>query len=224
MKLDLTKPVVIFVGAWNPAIFKPEWIAHYLFGNEEAVEVPVTQVEQKTPLGKKEILFIDNVGISASKNRVEIYINDKNEGTITKAENAAINLINTLQHTPIGAFGINFYIIESDPSDHILDLLKSKDSIEQHFPIIQQAFESSITVTDAVVLNFTRTPSPQSIQFEFNYHHNKFSAKTFEDVMRGAISKYLAKNKQILSDLYNISGDYELSSFDLANPKEQANA
>lgn len=207
MFLDARRPVFVFRGAWNPAIFQPPWLAKYLFGIESGKEIEAVDMTVLTPV-PKQITYIDNIGISASNDGIDIFANDLDEKTIAKAETTAIRLLETLPHTPLGGFGVNFCFTEKEPSDDLLDCLHTKDSIDKYFKILKQDFSAAIEI-DSVILNFTRQPTDANVQFDFNYHHNRIDFETRKETIEGAIGRFLEKSEEILDQLYSLQG-YEV--------------
>ncbi len=216
MKVDTRPPVFVFVGAWNPAIFQSAWIARYLFNVPAGREQPATEVLVTIPIPRR-IIYIENIGIAVSNERVEIFANDFDEAVIQRTEEVALRLVETLSHTPYGPWGVNFNFIELEPSVELLDALKTRDNIEQHFKIVSQDLVSAIKISDEVILNFSRHPSEKNVIFDFNYTHRPLVAKSAKDVLTGAIKKYLQQSEQILEKLYALKG-YEVIKHDLGKP------
>jgi hypothetical protein len=221
MKLDARKPIFILVGNWNPAIFQPGWIARYLFNIPEGQQVQLAEVITAERLGSPIHYFSDsNVGILASTERVEVYANDFDSSTTKLVEQVCIRLIQALPHTPLGPFGVNLSFSQEDPNDELLDLLRTRDNVEQHFKIVKQKLTSTIELPDEVALNFSRQPSAQAVVFDFNYHHKQITSPTAESLLDGAITKYLNHSQTVLKTLYGIEG-YEVLVHDLTVPQAQ---
>ena len=142
MKLDLRKPVFVFVGAWNPAIFQPGWIARHLFEIPEGEKVRAEAMVPTVP-NQEAILYIEDIGLAVTNERVQIFVNGFDDETIQCCEQVAVQLFKTLPHTPFGSFGINFNFVEDDPGDELFDMLRTKDGIDEHFKIIGQKYASA---------------------------------------------------------------------------------
>jgi hypothetical protein len=111
MKLDLRLPTVVIPGAWNPAIFSPEWIGRFVFYKKPGDLVPFFQVVFSTPPARA-VMYYDVFGISPSSERVDIYANSLIRGDIEDIESKCVKILNLLPHTPISALGINFQFSE----------------------------------------------------------------------------------------------------------------
>lgn len=225
MKLDVRKPIIVFAGAWNPAIFQSGWIAHHLLGVPEKHQIQVMEVIVAGRLDVAPIHYFDdrNIGIFANSQRVEIFANEFDEPTIQLVERIGINLIQMLPHTPLGPFGINFSLIHENPDDKLLDIMRTRDMIEQHFKIVAQNLTTSLEVSPEIVLNFSRQPRAQVINFDFNFHHNQITATTVEKLLHGTISKHFEYSQNVLKILYGLEG-YEVLKQNLTLPKPTTGA
>ena len=166
------------------------------------------------------ILYIEDIGISVTRERVSLLLNDINEATRSRAEQVAIRLFETLPHTPFGAFGVNFNFVEDNPNEQLLDVLKTKDGIDQHYKIQSQNLISAIAIEDQVSLNFSRRPSENSVIFNFNYHHQSISTSSSQEIIPGSFGKYFDMSQDIVRTLYDI--EYaELLNFEFGEPDEK---
>lgn len=216
MLLDARRPLFVFRGAWNPAIFQPPWLAKYLFDIESGQEVEAIEMTVLTPVSQK-ITYINDIGITASNNGVDIFANGMDEQTLAKAETVAIRLLETLSHTPIGGFGVNFFFTENEPSDDLLDCLHTKDSIDKHFKILKQEFSAAIAI-DSVILNFSRKPTDSNVQFDFNYHHSQQNFDARKELTMGITGRFLERSTEILDQLYSLKKYEVLKHEIIQNP------
>ena len=225
MKLDVRKPMIVFAGAWNPAIFKPGWIARHLLEVPEGQQVQVLEVMVAGRLDAGPIHYFDdrNIGIFASFQRLEIFANEFDTPTIELVERVGISLIQTLPHTPLGPFGINFSLIHENPDDKLLDIMRTRDTVEQHFKIVSQNLTTSLEVSPETVLNFSRQPSAQVINFDFNFHHKQMTASTVEKLLHGTIDSHFKFSQSVLKNLYGLEG-YEVLKQNLTLPKPATGA
>jgi len=204
MELDLRRPSLILLGAWNPAIFQPGWIARHLLDYPEGQEVEAMSVIS-ADRGGQAVTYIDELGFNVSNQRVELFVNTHNDDYINRLEAVALRIIQLLPHTPFGAFGINYCFIESDPDEGVLDSLKTRDGLDQQFRILNQNLTSSIQIDNAV-LNLSRRPSESQVVFDFNYHHERIDPQNFQEQIIGKYSEYLDRSTALLRDVYNLEG------------------
>lgn len=207
MELDIRRPSIVIVGNWNPAIFQYNWVAKHALNIPEGTDL---QASELMPLDAKKnptelpILYIDDIGFRASNIKLEIFLNSIEDECISRAENSIVNVIQTLSHTPLGGFGVNFRFIESDPDAEILDKLKSNDGIDARYRIINESIETKIDLGQETILNFSRAPSDNMVEFNFNYHCSRLVPDDFERQISGKYAEYLEKSAGILSELYGL--------------------
>lgn len=211
ISLDLRRPLFVFLGAWNRAIFSPNWIALHLFGYPEGEEVAarevVETVEAKKMSVQKKAIYFESVGIVATNSRIEIFVNDLEPQTIEKAEHAALSMIQTLPHTPLGPFGVNFAFFERDADIDLLDLLTANDKVDSHYEVVSQEFTTGIRIDDNVVCNLRRSVTGSDVTFDFNFHHQEFSRDQAAEWISASTDKFLGQSRKILETLYGLSGD-----------------
>lgn len=201
------------LGAWNPAIFQPGWMAQYLLGFPAGERIPAATLLAVPTTGivvgaAKQTTYISDIGISVNTDRLEIYVNDLQPETIAKAEQAAINVFAILPHTPFGATGVNYNFTQAPPDDALLDRLHCGDRIHEHYRVRAEEFKSTIEIAADVSLNFTRTPSIDSVTFNFNYHHQSPDYANTQAFFTGLLRRYLDQSQAILTQLYQLR-EYE---------------
>lgn len=203
MKLDLTKPVFVLLGLWNTAIFQPPWMARFLFAYSEGTQLNGEFVADPAR-SDSPIFYIDNVGISASADRLRVFIKDIEAATMERAEKVAAAIFTALPHTPVGSFGVNFAFAQSDPLPELLERLKAKDDLDVHLEVISQTLTSSLKCDDAI-LNLTRRPGSASVAFEFNYHFEKsLTAADAAGRLHGMIKRLYERSTKLLKDAYDL--------------------
>jgi hypothetical protein len=216
MKLDLTKPTFVFVGAWNKAILQPSWLIQHLFEIPEGQSVQGTVVGE--PTNPEPFWVFDGVGVSAGADRARIYVNNWDAATLTRAEAAVIRLIQKLPYTPLGPWGVNFQLVLSNPEDALLDKLKCRDGLNRLYPIRGESFTSSLQLPDdgTVLLNLGRRPSPQEVWFDLNFHFElPPSPERVAEVIPGIVKRYYQKGIDVLKAIYDIEPSGEVIRFQL---------
>jgi hypothetical protein len=222
MKLDLRNPTLIFLGAWNPAIFQPSWVAKYLHDIPEGERISASQVTVLAPAGPRHIIFINNVGLAASTDRVEIFLNADSDAAREHAENVAIRLLSVLPHTPLGGFGVNDHYLEADPEADLLDKFVTSEKINEHYKILGRSFSSALEMDDGVTLNFSRKVSESEIIFDFNYHYARIDRNSIEPTLSGILKKHLDSSLESLAKLYDLN-EYEALTHEFHTPAEITN-
>lgn len=223
MQLDMRNATFAFLGAWNQSIFHPGWVAHHLHQIPVGKEITGFQVSKP---GQPSRDYIEEIGLLVTQTRLDVYINEFNGDLIRRAEQLAVRIFEVLPHTPFGAFGVNFMFIEDGVNEYLINKLKTNDEMDQHSKIIGKNIIDNISISDDIVLNFSREVTSDNINFRFNYHHAEISVDNAKDKLSGAIQKYFDKSLKYLKDLYNLS-DYTVIGHDFRqhlNAQEKSNA
>lgn len=205
MKLDLRRPTLVITGAWNPPIFQPPWAAKYLFGVPEGDQIRVNQMIRVGPSESLAVSYIGDVGYRVSQSRVEIYLNSMERRIVEECENVCVRLIESLPHTPIRAFGVNFFVVEEDPSDLLLDSLQVTDNLAQQYPILSQELKASIPIDNNCELNLGRQLDGGSVVFNFNFHHENFTEINRGDTVMGSVDRYYRIAREVLQNTYDLN-------------------
>jgi len=154
----------------------------------------------------KLISYIADVGIFASTQRLEFFINDFEDGCIRKAEEIAERVFETLPHTPVGDFGVNFNFVEESPDPELFDKFVTGEKINEHYKVIEDTVSSTIDFTKDVTLKLVRVVSAKSLKFDFNFHHKAATRAEIMGQLRGITQKHLKDAQSLLKTLYNLEG------------------
>jgi hypothetical protein len=190
------------VGSWNAAIFSSGWIALNLFDYPKGQELTITDIFA-SDRGNTPIHYINEIGIGATNQRIEIFVNSPDQ--IDLAENVAAKIIETLPHTPLGSYGLNYVFTHENPDSSLLDKFENSEGLDQEFEILQDNFKSALKLDDAV-LNLVRAPSENNVVFDFNYHHESIDTGSFRSKITGRYAELLDKSNRILKDHYGLEG------------------
>ncbi len=213
MRRDLQIPTLVVTGAWNPAIFQVGWILDHLFEVERGTKVQIAQVVRNTNDGPQTIYYYEQLGIHVSDRRLEIFVNSEGAELAARAEGMAARVFEVLPHTPVSAFGTNFVFIEPQPSDAVIDKLKTHERLEQEsFKLKAQRVLSTFGIDVNTDLNFSRVIDGDSVRFDFNYSTGCGTAANGPEVVRGAIYRYLEQSLNVLRKYYELE-TYDLETF-----------
>jgi hypothetical protein len=204
MKLDLRRPTLVLAGAWNPAIFRPGWIAQHVFGMPSGTDVTVTAVQAADDQAKL-VIYINDVGLSASANRLAMFAVDVGQSAFDAVENAIAKIVELLPHTPILAYGINFHFVEENPSPELLKKIRSSDALETRFDIAKETIVSVISLDPTVQLSIHRQNDGSTVIFDFNFHRSVVDAESFIKNIHGEIRERMEQGLSIMRDIYGLS-------------------
>ena len=202
MNLDTRRPVLVLLGAWNPAVFSPQWAAAHLYGIQDGAEISL-DISYIQP-NNKTVAYIHDVGYYVDNTRFEIYANSFSNDLFGRVGELAQRLLEKLPHTPLGDFGINFHFNENDPSNDLIDKLTSNDQLESRFRILAQEFTAKILYKEKCQLNFKRIVGDKSVVFDFNYHHPVQSPKDLGVVTGEYLCSLLNESRENIRELYDV--------------------
>lgn len=99
--LELPPQNVTVVGAFNPAIFQPEWVRGHLPGVEGPIDLLLAGPPSTPPL-----LRFGETYLLVTSERLVVY------GAPARVGRIAATILTTLPHTPLRAAGVNFLFQE----------------------------------------------------------------------------------------------------------------
>lgn len=197
-------------GAWNQAILqRPDWLARWVYGYAEGTRVETLQVYENNPvthLGRL-IQYIDNIGILVEPGRVSLYVNatDNVEEIFQSLEEKVINIVNTLKHTPISGYGVNFSFEVQPPSETLLSVFDTTDDIKKKgYTVKGENITVSLEFDEGVTLNLGKESVEDRVLLDFNYHHEKFDLEKFKEKERGCVFNFYKKTLDILKQCYKV--------------------
>lgn len=201
MKLvDNYMPLVI-VGAWNRAIFTPQWVSEFVFNKAEVqVQFPIDDFTRSS------MRFSTNeIAFNIFDQRLQFNALKQESDTYEIIGEAALKICRMLCHTPITSFGINhvYECAEEDVKDKLtfLDLLNGE--FNPIGAIKGQGLQYLIQMEDCE-LNLNIRKGDGVVRFDFNYNHPIISPNTFASCFESA--NILTKKKQSEKLLENIFG------------------
>lgn len=219
LTLNLRAPLIVVAGAFNPAIFTPQWVATNVFDVPVGAEMSVLEViMQPDPQSVLQLRFIDGVALNALPNRLELYSVDGSDTAFEAVESALIKILELLPHTPIGAIGCNLLWDDTDPSSEILDLFDSAEGLEGIFAVEARHYRVAIDLDDKK-LNLDRLNVGSEVQYRFNYHRPFKGIDSCLATVKGMIAEEIAHSTQIMRERYSYEGHLVLS-FDASYNEE----
>jgi hypothetical protein len=213
MKLDTRRPVLVLLGAWNPAIFRPEWVAAQLLGFPEGEQITVRALLEVKE--QKQLLYIGDLGYFVNQQRFEIYSQKYDDAGLRSAANFVAKICEILPHTPLGNFGINFRFLESDPQDRLYEVICTNEHFDQEYRVISQQIITKFARSQDIELNMKRITSEQEILFDFNYHHLTVDKRSLAKITPDYMQLLLDESLDLLRSSYGLTGyDYAAHDFE----------
>lgn len=191
MKLVKGSSTLVIVGAWNPAILQPDWIARNALQIQTGAPIPMT-MEFGPGIGFLPRLNIDGVTVAPFPDRLLFGLDSLDVLQLARLEDAGHRTLSALSHTPVTAFGENFDFVEDDPTeeqlgifDHLVDL---SDRVGERFEPVATALKQSVQL-DGRTLNLTRELNGNSFFIRFNFHYSASSAADAAALLGGQFER-----------------------------------
>jgi hypothetical protein len=200
---------VILVGAWNPAIFLPEWAKEHL-ADDKAKDVILAIPMQFGNAPPR--LTVDAVNIYPSSGALMMDCVEYNDPTIDACARKLSQISQLLPHTPVNAVGVNFrFWGDLNDSDLLAGLFTFGDAGRVDSAIygltgalVKRAFR----ISDTTTLNLSMDSSSAGLRVEFNFHSDV--RRLSEAVNRTSAEQIrMARDQsvQFLHDVYGIDLD-----------------
>ena len=180
MKLDLYRCPVVVVGAWNRAIFSPEWVQKRLFSEGERLQAEIGFLP---PLLQ---YSTDLVALSIDGPQLRVVPLKASNDAFEEAERVALAVLEKLGETPLAGMGVNFGFDVSAPTEMLRQLLEHADRAAlQHLGA--ELISSSLTRTFSLegrTLNLIITKNDGPWRLDFNHHTALSTAEEARERMR----------------------------------------
>ena len=204
--LILQRPTIVIAGAFNPVIFNPAWMAYHLYDKEEGVQTPAEHVQIMAP-ARQSITFIDNIGVSARKQRVEIFIANMADESRQRAEAIAAQVVQKLPHTPFAGFGVNFQINCKDPDEELTGLFDTREGLESYNKIASREAVVAFQPAANKKIIIKRRLQDDEVDISFNYHTDASSPEEMIESLKGVVAKSYEDCVGVLEKFYRTKVD-----------------
>lgn len=176
MRLQNKYESLIIIGAWNRAIFTPEWVGKYVFpGEEMTVELPIDNVEASPRYSSK------GVSIHIINQKLTFTINNPSIELFQQIGLKAIAVCRALAHTPLLCFGINHFF--QCPKDEIkqtnvFDFSNYNQLKEKGYELKAMRNQQSLQF-EHHILNVIWSLENEQVTLEFNNHYDVRTVESF---------------------------------------------
>ena len=193
---------IVAVGAWNAAIFTPEWITGRLTQATDVIlEVPVNNP------GLTPRLRFDEIIVQVRLDRLIIGPHEVRDDLLMRTQEVAIKVLAELPHTPVRAVGVNFQYDESDPSDQLLAPFQLNDQGmlgDAGASIRTTSIKRSLESNDQLV-NFTLDLLENGhVNIAFNFHQEAPNADAVRQYLDTGILNLRNQAIALLTAAYEI--------------------
>jgi hypothetical protein len=211
MQLQPEETTLVITGAWNPAILSPQWVVANGFKRDPMHE----QFQVAMPMGPSAVFqdlkyTVADCQYIARPDAVIFQSTSGEIGAFASIEEAAANILNELQHTPVNGIGHNFSFVENNPDPAWLEVFsRSQQDLVDEAPDTWQTAHQTISSgfqNGDVVVNIQRYFNGAAFGVKFNFHHAISRAVDGVRILRGDGYARLQANfdlaKSIVEKLY----------------------
>jgi hypothetical protein len=198
---------ILIVGAWNPAIFTPEWTKKHLAEDQTKEVLWAMPMQMQMHMAPR--LTVDGVNVYPSLQSLMIDVGDFDKNAFQKSTQVLSKIASLLPHTPVVAVGINFKFEVSKVDAAALNSLFSfedagKISFDQ-FKMIDSGIRRSFMLVDGTVLNLSINSNVDAYRCEFNFHVQASDlASIGEKITNQAVTDFYNEAKLFLEKTYEI--------------------
>lgn len=199
---------IVIVGSWNHRIFSENWVAENLAkdaGSKVSLAFPIGDP------GAPNRLEFENILMFASPGNIRLTPKEQTLEGLNYCREIAVRILETLSHTPISAFGVNFQFQEDEEIEKIWEisgvapLFETKADLEM--PLSGLSLSRQFSLSARVQLNHKISGSSEegAAIFEFNYHHGNEDAKSAFDILStDVVTQYYNNAKAFIRSYYDV--------------------
>jgi hypothetical protein len=196
----------ISAAGFNPSIFQFQWVAKNIYGCAEGDQVNLVEVLTENGLAVNRLTFWEGVAFKVDMQRTEFFILDTKAETLAQLENILLKMLEILPHTPVSAIGCNFGFFDANPPERIVEFFNTPEGLEGEGVLNSRQSGCQLKISEAEVLNFSRSLSAQGIRFSFNYHRVETTIDRYKDFVPGILNRSLQHSLKLLKSLYDYEG------------------
>ncbi len=200
---------IVVVGGWNPKIFRPDWVGKQLFDRKTiVVEVPLAPGMSVVRFNSQE----DGVLLIPSDDRLVVGIRKADEDVVARAEGLARKALELLPHTPVGAVGVNFGFVETNPTAALTSLFtfSDLDGLSRAYGEVKKSSITRSLILDGTTLNVTHSLIEGQVEIHLNFHRESATSIDAVEALTGKAATFLRMGTKFLKDVYGceMEGDY----------------
>jgi hypothetical protein len=196
-------PSIVMLGAWNPSILQPDWLATHIFDKAADENLPIEMQFSPIP-GLSPRFTIRDITLVPSAERLAVFSKNCSAAQLDAAESVAIRLLSSLSHTPISAVGENFAFSIESPSDELLSFFDADNALSSildfEYSVVQTELKTTIKLSRGV-LNFSRIQSEGDVAVHFNFHYSVSSAANAASEIQHTLARNFSVAREILTKL-----------------------
>ncbi|MBX3176580.1 MAG: hypothetical protein KF886_04410 [Candidatus Hydrogenedentes bacterium] len=205
---------IVITGQWNPHIFSAEWVAKNLIEKDES-DIKI-QVGFSRGFPVRLRMITERFTLVPAQDRIVFHPAAGNEEDLKILEDVALKTLETLPHTPVTGYGVNFHFLD-DSSGGFDHSLFNADDYEKYSKFdcetLDRKIFRKIKIDDQTILNLTLALIEDvKVDIDMNFHRS-ISANDRPDELKeklsGSIISRYEKGLELLKKVYNFELDLE---------------
>ena len=204
MKQIEDRATIVGVGAFNPAILTPQWIAKYGLELKPNDQFNVEMLAPVVGVAQPRFGFL-GLSFAAGTRNLTFYIKNADIESGNKSVAVFAKLLAELKHTPIEGIGFNFaFEFKSNETSKAL-LLESEglaSVFSEDASIVSRRWGNSIIWEDAIV-NIDCESVGEDVRVLFNFHHEITAVEQAIELFQkeGIYKKHFDKAVQAVKEI-----------------------
>ena len=193
---------LVIIGAWNSAIFTPEWVSMNLFPDQPLqIEYPVSGFGASLRFG------VDGISMSIIGQRLAFRVNNPTEEKFSLMYQTAVKIAQILPHTPLVSVGINhvFQCTVQEIDDKRIFDFRDQDTMNENGYELVSWLNRRTLHFDHHDLNLTWRLTGSDVSVEFNNDYKVSDFIAFNQIFSDNIIQERKNNAiDFMGRVYNI--------------------
>lgn len=203
MKLQNNYDTLVIIGAWNRAIFSPDWVQRFVFPGEEiGIEIPLDNLDASPRFSSNDL------SICVVNQKLVFNISNPTNDKFHQVGSKAISVCRALAHTPITCFGINHYFEGSKQEiekSNIFDFSNFDVLQNKGYELRSMRNQQSLKF-EHHILNIIWTLDGDRTSLEFNNHYEVKDVESFISVFdENMLFNRLENSTNYIKNIYGLS-------------------
>ncbi len=186
VRTDLNRCSVTVVGAWNLAIFTPQWVASKLGAGQAG---PVLRMGF-LPAGVFTRFQLQSAALTLAPGSLQVQPAADNDAAWGACETVALTVMDLLPETPVQALGINVGL-DLDDTPEVRAVLEVRDlrALSELGGATEAVTVSRRVRLDGHVVNVSLSRTDGVIRLDANHHFEVSSAHAAAETLKGTVAR-----------------------------------
>lgn len=203
VRLDLLRSPLVIVGAWNRAVFNPDWVGENLLRpSSGALEARIALLPRLTIEYSTEL-----VALGVEDGRLFVLPRVSTNESFAEVERVALDVLRLLPQTPLNGVGFNVgYDIDDAPADlqKVFDLADAPALATRKLSPVATTVSRTFATERGLLRMALHCEPDQAIRLDLNRHHDARNAAAASAVVPGGVSAAFADASNLAQELYNL--------------------